>query len=492
MFMIQSQKTTRAPSARARAAPRGPSRAARAGELEAAIAELTDGEEATRAFLSWLRPQLRAVDETGMPLGAPRAPAPPPAAAPARGGVTDESLDDLIGGEGDGGAAAAAAVAAGDAGAPAAAAAKRPAPTDAPEGAGAGAGAPRKVMRSAIGSVSAGASAAASARPAGGAPSRLLATAVARSRESTTGRAGAVGDAPAASREAARAALAAAIGPPRARAASPLRSFTTRAAERGGVAAAQLAAAAAEAHASTAVASVGRAAAVASRVYVRPGFASAYCVRDWQLHMRMGCRYVRPDAAAVHAAAVHATAARAAAAGPGRGRGAVRGDTRVYVAGRGAHALGRGRGAGRGAGRGGAWTAPPPSRTRCKYWPDCTKPAGTCEYVHPSVDCKVYPECPYGAECLFVHPAHKAAIALTARAPRVAAAGGDAPVCKFGEKCDRITCAFRHPWRSAVAGAAVDTSALSASLPTTPPRAPEAAPAVPAAPAAAPAVTDAE
>jgi hypothetical protein len=205
----------------------------------------------------------------------------------------------------------------------------------------------------------------------------------------------------------------------------------------------------------------------------------------------------------------------------GRGRGVARGrgahavapGRGVYVAPRGGRGAHGGAAAGRGFGRGrGGWAppAPPaaPSRTRCKYWPDCRMPAGTCEFVHPTVDCTAFPNCPYGAECLFVHPAIKTAIALTG-APPPASRGGargrgrgagagrggggvlggaEGVVCKYGDKCDRITCTFRHPWRSdggAAAAAAVDTSALSSSLPKTPPHVPVAATEAPAAAAAA-------
>ena len=45
-----------------------------------------------------------------------------------------------------------------------------------------------------------------------------------------------------------------------------------------------------------------------------------------------------------------------------------------------------------------------PSRTRCRFFPRCTKPPGACPYVHPNVPCKYGAKCAYGKQCLYLHP----------------------------------------------------------------------------------------
>jgi hypothetical protein len=43
-----------------------------------------------------------------------------------------------------------------------------------------------------------------------------------------------------------------------------------------------------------------------------------------------------------------------------------------------------------------------PSRTRCRFFPRCTKPG--CPFVHPSVPCRYRQACSFGKQCLYLHP----------------------------------------------------------------------------------------
>uniref|UniRef100_A0A2C9KAI7 Zinc finger CCCH domain-containing protein 14 n=1 Tax=Biomphalaria glabrata TaxID=6526 RepID=A0A2C9KAI7_BIOGL len=60
---------------------------------------------------------------------------------------------------------------------------------------------------------------------------------------------------------------------------------------------------------------------------------------------------------------------------------------------------------------------------RCKFWPACAAGAG-CEYHHPTMHCKTFPNCKFGDKCLFIHPN-----------------------CKFDSKCSRPDCPFTHTSR---------------------------------------------
>ncbi|KAJ2568349.1 hypothetical protein GGH95_004357 [Coemansia sp. RSA 1836] len=46
-------------------------------------------------------------------------------------------------------------------------------------------------------------------------------------------------------------------------------------------------------------------------------------------------------------------------------------------------------------------TAFTPNR-RCRFWPSCNNK--NCKYSHPSRTCMAYPNCTYGAHCMFIHP----------------------------------------------------------------------------------------
>jgi hypothetical protein len=64
------------------------------------------------------------------------------------------------------------------------------------------------------------------------------------------------------------------------------------------------------------------------------------------------------------------------------------------------------------------------SGTRCRYYPQCAR--ADCPYFHPTEVCSVFPNCPNGENCLFVHP----------RVP-----------CLYGSLCLRRGCSYTHPAR---------------------------------------------
>lgn len=56
---------------------------------------------------------------------------------------------------------------------------------------------------------------------------------------------------------------------------------------------------------------------------------------------------------------------------------------------------------------------------RCAFWPDCSKQS--CQYIHPTVNCKSFPNCSFGDRCLYIHP-----------------------TCKFADRCNNLECHFAH------------------------------------------------
>lgn len=59
---------------------------------------------------------------------------------------------------------------------------------------------------------------------------------------------------------------------------------------------------------------------------------------------------------------------------------------------------------------------------KCKFWPKCKNPK--CRYVHPTEQCKKFPACWFGDDCLYIHPSIK---------------------CKYGHYCTREGCSYEHP-----------------------------------------------
>ena len=60
---------------------------------------------------------------------------------------------------------------------------------------------------------------------------------------------------------------------------------------------------------------------------------------------------------------------------------------------------------------------------RCRFWPACAV-GSACEYHHPTIHCKTFPNCKFGDKCLFIHPN-----------------------CRFDSKCQRADCPFTHTSR---------------------------------------------
>ncbi|KAF9083997.1 hypothetical protein BGX23_010930 [Mortierella sp. AD031] len=111
--------------------------------------------------------------------------------------------------------------------------------------------------------------------------------------------------------------------------------------------------------------------------------------------------------------------------------------------------------------------------TRCKFWPNCSLGDGECKFWHPKALCTDYPNCPNSADtCLYVHPLADPTAEQVAAATRQAlmqsmrnngnSNRGDGPGlnslqmpfplaskrpddCKFGARCTRADCKFRHP-----------------------------------------------
>ncbi|KAK2160590.1 hypothetical protein NP493_1638g00001 [Ridgeia piscesae] len=60
-------------------------------------------------------------------------------------------------------------------------------------------------------------------------------------------------------------------------------------------------------------------------------------------------------------------------------------------------------------------------RKRCTFWPKC-KSGDRCKYHHPTVPCRDFRKCSFGADnCFFVHP-----------------------TCKFNASCTRVNCPYTH------------------------------------------------
>jgi RNA-binding, Nab2-type zinc finger len=112
-------------------------------------------------------------------------------------------------------------------------------------------------------------------------------------------------------------------------------------------------------------------------------------------------------------------------------------------------------------GSSGVHEAQDPSRTRCRFFPKCTKPG--CPFVHPSIPCRNGKACAFGRQCLYLHKSDGlvrrlqltlcvcTSVTLLLCCAGVQTGGGDksSVPCKFGTRCNKITCPFAHPERFA-------------------------------------------
>ncbi|KAG0331512.1 hypothetical protein BG000_010832 [Podila horticola] len=102
---------------------------------------------------------------------------------------------------------------------------------------------------------------------------------------------------------------------------------------------------------------------------------------------------------------------------------------------------------------------------RCKFWPNCTQ-GDLCQFWHPKELCPLLPNCPSTADtCYYVHPLAEPTAEQRAAAARQAllqsmrptngtgnalqssGALGSSTECKFGARCTRPDCMFRHSER---------------------------------------------
>jgi zinc finger CCCH domain-containing protein 14 len=58
-------------------------------------------------------------------------------------------------------------------------------------------------------------------------------------------------------------------------------------------------------------------------------------------------------------------------------------------------------------------------KERCKFYPSCSN--SNCAFYHPTLPCKLFPNCKFGDSCGFVHPR-----------------------CKFDSSCGRVDCNYSH------------------------------------------------
>jgi hypothetical protein len=96
-------------------------------------------------------------------------------------------------------------------------------------------------------------------------------------------------------------------------------------------------------------------------------------------------------------------------------------------------------------------------KVRCSYFPNCTNEQ--CKFIHPTEDCKHYPNCKLGNKCTYLHPA-KPAIACfygsSCTNARCTFDHTNAPKqiskavveCRYGAACTYAQCHFAHPGRA--------------------------------------------
>ncbi|XP_057304679.1 trichohyalin-like [Hydractinia symbiolongicarpus] len=85
------------------------------------------------------------------------------------------------------------------------------------------------------------------------------------------------------------------------------------------------------------------------------------------------------------------------------------------------------------------------TQERCLYWPECTN--SKCQFVHPNVNCKTFPNCSFGERCLYIHPQCKFGDRCTKADCVFSHLFGtqSAQLCKFGSKCTKMDCPYKHP-----------------------------------------------
>lgn len=77
------------------------------------------------------------------------------------------------------------------------------------------------------------------------------------------------------------------------------------------------------------------------------------------------------------------------------------------------------------------------SKERCKFYPACSNI--NCAFHHPSLPCKLFPNCKFGDSCAYMHPK-----------------------CKFDVSCNRIECNFTHTPIAAASNPIVASSIVPA------------------------------
>ncbi|KAG5680805.1 hypothetical protein PVAND_010290 [Polypedilum vanderplanki] len=77
------------------------------------------------------------------------------------------------------------------------------------------------------------------------------------------------------------------------------------------------------------------------------------------------------------------------------------------------------------------------SKERCKFYPACSN--ANCLFYHPTLPCKLFPNCKFGDSCAYVHPK-----------------------CKFDVTCNRIDCNFTHTPIAAASNPIIASSVVPA------------------------------
>eukprot|EP00794_Sanderia_malayensis_P017270 gene17270-18996_t len=98
---------------------------------------------------------------------------------------------------------------------------------------------------------------------------------------------------------------------------------------------------------------------------------------------------------------------------------------------------------------------------RCRFWPNCKN--ASCQYIHPTIPCRMFPNCNFKDKCIFLHPVcrfgnrctkpvcpythtQKPRYALPATVPKIGTSlDAPAPICRFYPNCSKPSCPFRHP-----------------------------------------------
>jgi len=84
-----------------------------------------------------------------------------------------------------------------------------------------------------------------------------------------------------------------------------------------------------------------------------------------------------------------------------------------------------------------------PSSRRCSYWPNCRN--SSCSFIHPSVNCVNFPNCPYGKQCIYIHPPCMFGDGCTnVNCQFLHISTPSAKVCKYYPNCNKIKCSYLH------------------------------------------------